>query len=89
MNFNISQKIENIRQKPEHIRMRYVWFWLSISMIFIFFIWIFSVKENFRSVDFDRGNLPKIENPVPELKKELPSMESLQGDLGKEIGNQQ
>jgi preprotein translocase subunit SecF len=89
MKFNISEKIEEVRQKPEHIRMRYVWFWLAVSMAFVVLIWIFSVKENFRSINFDGGQLPEISNPLPEIKQELPSMESIQKSLTDEAANQQ
>ena len=38
---NLAEKIEAIRQKPEHIRLRYVWFLVVLSMTFIFIIRIF------------------------------------------------
>ncbi|HCP08367.1 MAG TPA: hypothetical protein DIT25_01040 [Candidatus Moranbacteria bacterium] len=41
---NLLDHIENIRQKPEHIRMRYVWAFVAISMAFVFIIWFFSIK---------------------------------------------
>lgn len=41
---NFTEKIEVIRQKPEHIRLRYVWFLVVFCMTFIFIIWIFSLK---------------------------------------------
>jgi hypothetical protein len=40
------EKIEEIREKPEHIRMRYVWAMVAISMIFVILIWIFSLVGN-------------------------------------------
>jgi hypothetical protein len=40
----LAEKIETIRQKPEHIRLRYVWFLVVLCMTFIFIIWIFSLK---------------------------------------------
>jgi len=87
MGFSLNEKIENIRQKPEHIRMRYVWFWVAFSMIFIFLIWIFSVKENFRSVNFKGGELPEVNSPIPNIKEGLPSMENIEQSLQNEIGN--
>lgn len=42
---NLTEKIEAIRQKPEHVRLRYVWFLVVICMTFIFIIWIFSLKS--------------------------------------------
>lgn len=39
---NIYEKIEEIRNKPEHIRMRYVWLLMAFSMVIILTIWIIS-----------------------------------------------
>lgn len=39
----IQEKIEEIRKKPEHIRIRYVWMWVAVSMVFIITIWIISI----------------------------------------------
>jgi len=39
---NIYEKIEEIRNKPEHIRMRYVWILMIVSMVIIITIWIIS-----------------------------------------------
>jgi len=43
-------KIEKIRQKPEHIRVRYVWFCVAVSMIFVLTIWIFSMKSQLQQI---------------------------------------
>jgi predicted PurR-regulated permease PerM len=42
---NLQDKIDEIRQKPEHIRLRYVWVLTAISMIFVIIIWILSAKS--------------------------------------------
>jgi predicted PurR-regulated permease PerM len=42
----IQNKIEEIRKKPEHIRLRYVWAMVAISMFFIIIIWFFSLKAS-------------------------------------------
>ncbi|MDP1619869.1 MAG: hypothetical protein Q8M12_02630 [bacterium] len=39
------EKIEEIRKKPEHIRRRYVWFFVGVSMVFIMMIWVFSFED--------------------------------------------
>lgn len=41
-------KIEEIRQKPDHEKIRYVWGMVAISMILIVSIWIFSFKSAMR-----------------------------------------
>lgn len=45
---SLMDKIEEIRQKPEHEKIRYVWGMVAICMIFIFFVWIFSFKDLMR-----------------------------------------
>ncbi|MFA6383576.1 MAG: hypothetical protein WCX17_04075 [Parcubacteria group bacterium] len=40
------EKIEEIRGKPEHIRMRYVWAMVAITMIFVVIIWFFSIMSS-------------------------------------------
>lgn len=56
---SIGDKIEEIRKKPEHIRMRYVWFFVFLSMIFVIAIWLFSVKVALN----ERKDLPAENNP--------------------------
>lgn len=41
----IYDKLEEIRKKPEHIRRRYVWAMVTISMFFVVMIWFFSLKS--------------------------------------------
>lgn len=38
-------KIEEIRQKPENEKIRYVWGMVTVCMIIIFFVWIFSLQD--------------------------------------------
>jgi len=81
---NIGRKIEDIRNKPEHIRERYVWVAVGICMLFILSIWLFS----FRMV-FKQKSEPDAAMPVKELMDkskqslgDLPSMDSaLQGTV--------
>ncbi|MFA6973631.1 MAG: hypothetical protein WC238_02710 [Parcubacteria group bacterium] len=42
---NIYNKLEEIRNKPEHIRMRYVWLMVTLSMLFVLIIWLVSFKS--------------------------------------------
>ena len=45
---NIQEKIEEIRRQPEHIRMRYVFGSVSVSMVLIGILWIFSLTTSFQ-----------------------------------------
>lgn len=46
---NIQNKIEEIRRQPEHIRMRYVLGSVSISMVLIGILWIFSLTTSLQN----------------------------------------
>ncbi len=44
----IIRKIEEIQQKPEHVRVWYAWVGVAVVMFFVIIIWIFTLQENFR-----------------------------------------
>ena len=70
------EKIESIREQPEHIRMRYVVGCLVVSMLFIFGIWLLSVGESFQNIS--KGipeTASKGEALVP--KDQVPSLNDL------------
>lgn len=47
---DLQKKIEQIRQKPDHVRMRYVWGGVVVGMIIVVGVWLVSLSENFRAV---------------------------------------
>ena len=49
---DIFDKLEKIRRKPEHIRLRYVWGAVAVCMFFLVFVWIFSLKVNISKINF-------------------------------------
>lgn len=54
---SIHNRIETIRQKPEHIRMRYVLGSVFLSMLLISILWIFSITTSFQR---QKESLPPI-----------------------------
>ncbi len=67
---DINKKIEEIRQQPEHIRLRYIWGLVAISMLFIVTIWVFSLKESAKKLHSeDTSNLPDISQSLEEIGK--------------------
>lgn len=44
---NINEKIQEIRQKPENERVKYVWGMVTISMFFVIVLWVVSLKDTF------------------------------------------
>lgn len=77
MKLNVWEKIESIRQKPEDIRMRYVFLCLFISMIFVVGIWMLSLQESFRNIG-KQTPFQSVEKGREALSKEVkPSFDSL------------
>lgn len=48
MRWNIQNWIEEVKEKPEHIRHRYVIGCVSASMFFVVIVWSLTVSENFK-----------------------------------------
>lgn len=42
---SLIDKIESIRQKTENEKIKYVWMMVVISMFFVIFVWIFSLRD--------------------------------------------
>ena len=57
MAFSLWEKVEAIRQEPEHVRMRYVMFCVGGSMVVIVGIWLLSVRESFTRT---AGEIPDV-----------------------------
>lgn len=69
----LQRKIDEIRQKPEHIRLRYAWMWTAVVMIFILLIWVASfnsAKEEDSQVNPSFVQ-PEVLNQLQEGKKSL------------------
>ena len=78
---DIFKKIEQIREKPEHIRMRYVWGLVSFFIVIIIFIWIFSLKNTFENLGKKDINIDKLNimNNIKENKNPQPQPETGSG----------
>jgi len=72
------EKIEEIRKKPDHIKLRYVWFFVFLCMILIIAIWFFSLQA-------DLSELSRKENSTNQNTNEIQQFGS---DLIKEIEKQ-
>lgn len=81
---DLNNKIEEIRQKPEHIRLRYVWGGVAISMFFIVIIWVFSLNESMNKVKpTENSSLPDIKQSLEEIqstKDSIPSISDMTKD---------
>lgn len=77
---DLNKKIEEIKQKPENIRLRYVWGLVSISMLFVITIWVLSVKESAKSLHLSDSNLPDISQSlenITSIKNSAPSINDI------------
>ena len=68
----LQDKINEIRRKPEHIRIRYVWMWVGISMVIITTIWIISLAaQNKQTDDYDSLSKKQIMEQFQNQKKSI------------------
>lgn len=91
----IWEKIEWVREQPEHIRMRYVAGCLLVSMTFILGIWLLSLKENFQRIGqdvpagIDRGKELLPDGNMPSFNSLLQQNQPLEANQGDEKTGQQ
>ncbi len=77
---DIQRKIDEIRQKPEHIRLRYVWVMVGISMSVIVGIWVLSLyNQHDRFVP--RINTSNYENTVDQFNQGKQSLQDVMSEF--------
>lgn len=74
MAISLWEKIESVRQEPEHIRRRYVVICVSVSMVFIFGIWLLSVSDGVSTAAED---LPQAIEGGKSMTDNAPSLNDL------------
>jgi hypothetical protein len=85
---SINKKIEEIRCKPEHIRIRYVWAGVLITMLFIVIIWLFSLGESFENFSSSTSDARYLKDQWNNTKENMPSIEEFMKSSGKELENE-
>lgn len=76
---SLQGKLDEIRRKPEHIRIRYVWMWVAISMVFVIAIWIVSiVAQNKKNSASEMTPDPQI---LEQFKDQKKSLEDVTGQM--------
>jgi len=68
----IEKKVDDIREQPEHVRMRYVWLAVSIAMFLIIFIWLVSLRTSFLQIHND----PTSQQNIDDIKKRINELDS-------------
>lgn len=76
----LERKLDEIRSKPEHIRMRYAWVGVVVCMVFVLMIWFFMIKTNFSNSSSDSiDTFSEIQDQFNESGGgELPAMPSIE-----------
>lgn len=75
---NINKKIEEIRMQPEHIRMRWVWGAVGISMFFIFIVWLFSLQALFaQNNELEQTDNSQLNEMFSKVKETAPSLKDI------------
>jgi hypothetical protein len=72
---NINRKLDEIRKQPEHIRIRYVWLMVAVSMFLIILIWIFSFKSTSKTTPSNKATMPDLGSIYESSEQELPSIQ--------------
>lgn len=87
---NLIKKIEEIRRQPEHVRMRYVWLCVAVSMACVVALWFFSMASMFSGMNENTENsssvLPDLSEQLEQFKNSANSLKDLQQPLGSEEG---
>jgi len=80
MRERIERKIEEIRQKPEHVRVWYAWVGVLVTMFFVVLIWIFTLQENL-SRSAPGEDVKKIQEklPIGRPSEEVKSLDEIFG----------
>ena len=64
------EKIERIKEQPEHIRLRYVWFFVLVSMFFIITLWIFSLQVDSAQKPGNAGQIVDLNSLGNEIQQQ-------------------
>jgi cytoskeletal protein RodZ len=91
MHTKVAEKIAEMRRQPEHVRMRYVWISVTVCMVIIFAIWIFSITAMFQAQKNtpaqDGSGASSITNQLHDLKTQAPSLKNY-ADQSLPVGNE-
>lgn len=83
MRDRIERKIEEIRQKPEHVRVWYAWVGVLVMMFFVVLLWIFTLQENLsRSVPGEDVKKIQEKLPIGKPSEEAKSLDEVFGGQG-------
>jgi hypothetical protein len=89
------EKIEEIRKKPDHIKLRYVWFFVIICMFLIISIWFLSLRADLSDSFLKKKRVPQETSEIQqsssdffqEINKQKDALKNAQFDTSSEQNN--
>ena len=79
----IEKKVHEVQQQPEHIRLRWVWGSVAVTMLFIVIIWAMSMRVNFLNINSDtkaQKSINEFQDQFSNITDTLPSEEPVSID---------
>ncbi|HWQ59909.1 MAG TPA: hypothetical protein VN420_02045 [Candidatus Fimivivens sp.] len=55
----LERKLDEVRQEPEHVRIRYVWASVAVIMTILFLFWVMMLRDGFRASSLADSNSMK------------------------------
>lgn len=89
------EKIEEIRKKPDHVKLRYVWLFVIICMALIISIWLLSVRADIGESSLKNKNSSREKSEIQksgsellqEIEKQKDAMKNIQTDINSNQSN--
>jgi hypothetical protein len=79
--------IENLQEKPKHVRVRIMWLSVFVCMLIIFSFWVFSLKYTLKKNASAPIVPQEVQNSVKNIKEQLPAVKNNLGDMKAGIGS--
>ena len=83
---NIFDKLEEIRQKPEHIRTRYAWFMVAASMTIVLIVWVMSIVASEKSFNESADNNNAVSDKVEDIKQVKGQVDNVTSGISGTVG---
>ncbi len=89
------EKIEEIRKKPDNVKLRYVWLFVIICMVLIISIWLLSVRADISESSLKNKNSSREKSEIQksgsellqEIEKQKDAMKNIQTDINSNQSN--
>jgi uncharacterized coiled-coil DUF342 family protein len=83
---DLQRKLEEIRRKPDHVKLRYTYIAVAISMFFIILLWIFSLADTIKKTIRPKQNVfENIDTQKKSLKEATTDVKNSLDDLNNNL----